>query len=84
MIHAVCMVSHGMQDAKYKRRELLKTEAEVEGQIQDTSTMRTVKVLRKESLQRLCTSHLTKENEIDALREYMHRPRTPPALELDA
>lgn len=65
------------EDAKYKRRELLKTEAELEGQIADVANSHSVKVLRKESLRRLCTSHLTKEDEIGALREYLHRPQDP-------
>ena len=61
------------EDHRYKKRHLLLRESQTEAQIEEKARSRSVKLLRRESLDRLVHSNETKEEELEALRQYLHR-----------
>jgi hypothetical protein len=64
-------------DHKYKKRQQLLVESQVDKERQDSSRSNSVKVLRSEALHRLVNSNVTKEEELGALRDYLYRPQDP-------
>ena len=65
------------EDHKYKKRQQLLVESQVDKERQDSSRSNSVKVLRSEALHRLVHSNVTKEEELGALRDYLYRPQDP-------
>ena len=65
------------EDHKYKKRQQLLVESQVDKERQDSSSSNSVKVLRSEALHRLVHSNVTKEEELGALRDYLYRPQDP-------